>query len=105
MGDFAINSWDHVRSALDYSATNFLTGSWNDTYFMSPDFQNLLFDPLQPSNQFPRDFYDGNFVVPEESRRWMKDNMPNSGLALFWPNHPGITMEGYQLMDVRAYSV
>jgi hypothetical protein len=72
---------------------------------MSRNLQNVSFNPLRPSNQFPRDFYDGNFVVPEESKRWMKENFPNSGLALFWPNHTGITMEGYQMMDVRAYIV
>jgi hypothetical protein len=102
MGLFALYTDDQVRSALDYSAEDFLDASWNDTYFVPRSIQKVEFDPLLPSNQFPRDFYDGNFLVPAESMQWMKDNMPNSGLALFWPNHPGITMEGYQLMDVRA---
>jgi hypothetical protein len=101
--DTSTNDTTKLRPVLDSSATNFLNGSWNDTYFMSPNIQGEVFNPLLPSAQFPRDVYDGNFVVPQESKRWMNKTMPHSGLALFWANHTGITMEGYQLMDVRAF--
>jgi hypothetical protein len=89
------------RSVLDYTATDFLKGSWNDTYFMSPNIQDVPFDHLFPSKQFPRDFYDGNWVVPVESIAWIRENYWE-GLNTFWANHTGITMEGHQLMDVRT---
>lgn len=124
---------DKFRSVLDYSATNFLTGGWNATQFMSPNIQNVQHDPSNPSSQFPRDFYDGNFVVP--SGEWVGCTTPEcidegrfkgwqidfdrtavdshsfdggpdtadwrSGLQI-WPNHTGITMEMWQMREVRV---
>lgn len=92
---------EKTRSVLDYSATNFLTGSWNDTFYMSPDIQNQVFDPHNPDEHFPdNSFYSWPWMTPRHppfvDTAWMepKDN------SMIRPNDTGITMEMWQMSEV-----
>jgi hypothetical protein len=85
---------ERKRSVLDYSATNFLNATWNETYFMSPNIQDVPYNPLNPDAHFPIDFYDGNWVVR---------GTLNNSINYWYHNHTGNMMEGSVMLEVRAY--
>jgi hypothetical protein len=81
------------RSVLDYSATDFLRASWDGAGFMSPNIQDVPFDPLKPNAQFPTDFYDGNWTVTQPSS-------PYSAKHFWYNRHPGNMMEASIMLEV-----
>lgn len=86
------------RSVLDYSAKNFLSGGWNNTQFMSPNIQDVDFDALNPSAQFPGNMKDGFWVVPANP-------FETHDLGHEFANHTGVTMEMWQMHEVRANEI
>lgn len=93
------------RSVLDYSATNFLSGGWYDTQFMSPNIQDMEYDPSDPSAQFPKIDYEGWMLHPTDDRFSSIGPQANGCFNDLVYNYSGNQFETWQMQEVRRSSL